>query len=234
MANTSKLTFILRAFIPSVYFNFKYLPFKQAIKLPILTYKPHFHRLKGKIIIDSHNVYTGMIRLGIFASAMYNNTGFSIKHEGTIVFKGRCRIGNDTNIVCGKQGKIVFGEDFRNSAGMKIVSHCGITFGKETRLGWGGLVMDTNFHPIYDIEKKKFKKAFGKINIGDNNWFGAQCMIMPSVETPERCIFGARTIVTRGGQYESYCVHGGNPVRVLTRNVMRIIGQDIIKDYSIE
>lgn len=94
--------------------------------------------------------------------------------------------------------------------------------------------MDTNSHMLYDIEKKKFKKAFGKINIGSNNWFGTQCMIMPSVETPERCIFGARTIVTRGGQYESYCVHGGNPVRVLTRNVMRIIGQDIIKDYSIE
>ena len=234
MANTSKLSFFLRAFIPSVYFNFKYLPFKQAIKLPILTYKPHFHRLKGKIIIDSHNVYTGMIRLGIFASAMYNNTGFSIKHEGTIVFKGRCRIGNDTNIVCGKQGRIVFGEDFRASAGVKILSQCGITFGKETSLGWGTLVMDTNSHMLYDIEKKKFKKAFGKINIGSNNWFGTQCMIMPSVETPERCIFGARTIVTRGGQYESYCVHGGNPVRVLTRNVMRIIGQDIIKDYSIE
>lgn len=57
---------------------------------------------------------------------------------------------------------------------------------------------------------------------------------MPGVRTSERCIFGARTIVTRGGQYELYWVHGGNPVRILSRNVMRIIGQDIIKDYSIE
>ena len=62
-------------------------------------------------------------------------------------------------------------------------------------------------------------------------FFTTQYMIMPGVRTSERCIFGARTIVTRGGQYESYCVHGGNPVRVLTRNVMRIIGQEFIKDY---
>ena len=234
MANTSKLSFFLRAFIPSVYFNFKYLPFKQAIKLPILTYKPHFHKLKGKVIIDSPHIYTGMIRLGIFASAVYPNNGFYLKHEGTIIFKGKCIIGNDCHVVCGKHGKIVFGKDFLASAGLKMVSHCGIIFGNESRFGWGSIIIDTNFHPLYDIEKKVFKKTFGEINIGDNNFFTTQCMIMPGVRTPERCVFGARTLVTRGGNYEPYCVHGGNPVRILSRNVMRIIGQDNIKDYSIE
>lgn len=230
----SHILILLRAFIPSVYFCLKYLPFRQAIKLPILVYKPHFLKLKGTVVIENENIRFGMVKLGFLTHVLYPNTGITVKNEGKLVFKGKCNIGNDCYIVCGKQGRIEFGDDFKVSAGLKMVSQCGITFGKETRIGWGCIVMDTNFHPLYDMEKKKFKKAFGKICIGDNNWFATQCVIMPSVQTPERCIFGARTVVTRGGQYEPYCVHGGSPVRVLSRNVMRIKGQDSVKDYSAE
>ena len=56
---------------------------------------------------------------------------------------------------------------------------------------------------------------------------------MPRVKTPERCIFGIRSIVTRGAIFESYCVHGGSPLRVLSRNVMRDYDNDLIKDYSL-
>ena len=45
---------LLRAIISSLYFNFKYLPFNQALKLPILLYKPYFKELKGKVVIDSN------------------------------------------------------------------------------------------------------------------------------------------------------------------------------------
>lgn len=32
---------MLRSIFSTIYFNLYYLPFKQAIKLPILLYKPH-------------------------------------------------------------------------------------------------------------------------------------------------------------------------------------------------
>lgn len=41
----------LYSIIKSVYFNFHYLPFKHAIKLPILLYKPKFFKLQGHIKI---------------------------------------------------------------------------------------------------------------------------------------------------------------------------------------
>lgn len=233
MRKIKKLCFFLRCLIPSLYINFWYLPFKQAIRFPILIRKPHFHTIgKGRIVIDAPRIYTGMIRLGTFEVATFPDNGISLKHEGLIIFRGKCRIGNDCHIVCGKHGKITFGQGFMATAGLKMVSQCGITFGKYARIGWGSIIIDTNFHPLYDMEKKRFKKPFGEIHIGDNNWLGLQCVMMPGVTTPERCIFGARTVITRGGNYEPYCVHGGSPVRVLSRNVMRIIGQDQIKDYS--
>lgn len=42
---------VLRSVIPTIYFNFHYLPFKQAIKLPIFLYKPHLKLMKGTVTI---------------------------------------------------------------------------------------------------------------------------------------------------------------------------------------
>lgn len=61
-----------------------------------------------------------------------------------------------------------------------------------------------------------------------------QYFIMYNANTPpERCIFGGRTIITHGGEYKPYCIHGGSPVRILSTNVMRDFDNDRITDYSI-
>lgn len=220
---------ILRSLPKTLYFNFHYLPFKTAVKLPILLYKPKFIKTKGKVKIEpiDGKIQFGMIQLGFRCCGIYPNSGISWENNGgEIVFRGRCIIGNDTYLSFGKNTEVVFGDDFQNIAGMKLVSNKGVSFGQSTRIGWGCLIMDTNFHPLFDMERNEFKKASGKIHIGDFNWFGTECKIMHSVETPERCIFGMGTIVTRGCCAKSYCVMGGSPVRVLSENVMRIIGED--------
>lgn len=218
--------------IPSIIFNLHYFPFKQAIKLPVLIMKPNFRKLGGKVIIESDTIHRGMIHLGFNRVNIFPDNGISWLNEGTIVFKGKTDIGSDSYIVVRKTGHVEFGDDFKTQAGLKLISCIGITFGQGTRLGWQVIVMDTNFHPLYDMEKERFKKAYGKIKIGDYNWFSTQCMIMHSVETPERCIFGARSVITRGGQFESYCVHGGSPLHVLSRNIKRIYGQDQVTEYK--
>lgn len=50
--------------IKTIYFNFKMLPFNQAIKIPILLYgKIVFHNLSGKLTIQN-DVSSKMIRIG--------------------------------------------------------------------------------------------------------------------------------------------------------------------------
>lgn len=232
MRNLSRKTF-LRALIPTIIFNFKNLPFKQAKKLPIWVYKMHCLSQKGSICIDCDHIHTGMIQLGFPRAATYPNTGITWRNQGKVIFRGTCRIPNDCYVVIGKQATLTFGDDFSANAGLKLVSNCKISFGKSAHFGWSVTIMDTNFHPLYDMEKKQFKKAFSPIVIGDYNWFSTQCYIMHGVQTPERCIFGARSMVTRGGKYESYCVHGGSPVHVLSRNVMRDYDHDQITDYTL-
>jgi len=223
-----------RALIPSIVFNLKYLPFEQAVKLPILVHKLKLICQKGKIIIDSDKIYRGMIQLGFPRANTFPNNGITWKNEGKIVFNGSCIIGNDCYVVVGHQGNLVFGQGSRVNAGSKIVSMCSITIGANTRFGWGNIIIDSNFHNLYDIERKTFKSVFSPIVIGDYNWFTTQCFVMQGVQTPERCIFAARSIVSRADndKFESYCVHGGSPLHVLSRNVMRDYNNDIIRDYT--
>ncbi|MEY4455852.1 MAG: hypothetical protein RLY15_116 [Bacteroidota bacterium] len=206
----------------SIYFNFYYLPFKQAIRLPILLFKPKLLKLKGKIILNTSNIYPGMIRLGYPLVSIYPNNGISIENKGgTIIFKGKCNIGNNSFLSIGDESRVVFGDDFLASSTFRLVVTTEVIFGMKVRLGWGAIVIDTNFHQIRDLTNNDLKDFCGPIKIGDYNWFGLECTIMHSVETPERCIFGLKSIITRGAEFKSYCIHAGEPLRIIKSNVIR-------------
>jgi len=161
-----------------------------------------------------------MIKLGFPQVSIYPNTGIMWENKGaTVVFRGSCQIGNSSYLSLGNDSYVEFGDNFCSAAGCRIVSYKGIVFGKSIKLGWDVLITDTNFHSLYDLVNKKLKRVSGEIEIGDYNWFGAGCRIMHSTVTPEHCIFGMGTIVTRGCIKKSYCVMGGNPVRILSENV---------------
>lgn len=82
-------TWVLKYIIPTIYFNFHYLPFKQAIFLPIYLRKPKLLTLKGKVIIQAGGgkIKPGMIRLGVFGVSIYPSRGIMIENRGTIIFK---------------------------------------------------------------------------------------------------------------------------------------------------
>lgn len=223
----TRLKRLLSSLPSTIYFNFHYLPFRQALKLPIWLHKADLLKMKGKVIIDADHVSPGMITMGYREVSIYPNTGVVWENKGgTVIFHGQCMIGNNSFLSFGENTTVEFGDDFRNTASLKLISVRGIKFGVKARVGWDSLIMDTNFHPIYNMTKKKYSRASGPIVIGDYNWFGTGCRVMHSVTTPERCIFGMGTIVTRGCEAQSYCVMGGSPVRVLSQNVMRDYDHD--------
>lgn len=135
--------------IASIYFNFRYLPFKQAIKLPIKLHNPYFQDIKGKIIIDCEHIYRGMIDIGYWGVCLFPSQYGIVwqNHGGTVIFKGKCTIGAGSVISVNKNAILEFGDDFNHSAVLKIVASRRIVFGKSCRLGWNTFVLDTNMHP---------------------------------------------------------------------------------------
>ena len=217
----------------SVFFNFAHLPFRQAVRMPIWINKPHLNKVNGKIIIDANNIRPGMIKLGGFGGHMYPNNGFHLTQwGGKIIFRGRCTIGNDSFICQGPQSTIIFGNDFLATSSFKLISYKHVEFREKVIFGFGSLVMDSNVHPLYDMKSNSFKKAYGPVIIGDYNWFAADCKVLHSVVTPEHCIFGLGTIVTKGKHFTPFCVHGGSPLRILSKDVKLDYNHYMVESYS--
>lgn len=221
------------AILRSILFNFIHLPLKQAVKLPIWINKPHLYKVIGKIVIDSKIVRPGMIKLGGFGGHMYPNNGFHLTQwGGIIIFKGRCTIGNDSYICQGPQSTIIFGNEFLATSSFKLISYKHVEFREKVIFGYGSLVMDSNIHPLYDMKSNSFKKAYGPVIIGDYNWFAADCKVLHSVVTPERCIFGLGSIITKGCHFTPFCVHGGSPLRILSKDVKLDYDHYMIESYT--
>ncbi|AIY65427.1 LbetaH domain-containing protein [Pseudoalteromonas piratica] len=229
-----KLYFTLIISLPwSIYFNFRYLPMCQAIKLPILLFKPKLISLKGKVVISAAQVRFGMIKLGKHCVSIYPDNGITFENNGGVIeFKGSCFIGSNSFISIGSKGKLVVGDEFRASSSYKLVCYHYINIKENVRFGWECMIMDTGFHPLKSIESGGFAgKAYGPIFIGKNNWFGNGSLIMKNTVTVEYCTFGARSILTKKYEVEPYSLLVGSPLRVVKIGVYRDM-DDSTETYS--
>lgn len=203
-------------------------PPRIAIKLPFILRNVRLDEMKGTVKIESEKITRFMIGIGQWGVKVFPDTGSVWKNKGgTVVFKGKCRIGASSAISVERNATLTFGDDFGNTHGLKIIASRSITFGHCCRFGWNTFVMDTNMHPLKDSITQRKSKGGKSITIGDYNWFSTDCIILPGVETPERIICGLGTIVTRGVDWQPYCLYGGSPIRKLRENVFRDFNDDL-------
>lgn len=220
---------VLRSIIPTIYFNFHYLPFKQAVKLPILLYKPQLKRMNGKIKIDG-NLKFGMIRLGFPIVSLYPNSGILYEnHGGVLHFKGTCIIGNNSAISIGSKGRVEIGDRFSAYTTFRLVSYDNVKIGDRTSFGWDCIIMDTDFHKLTKLSGG-YNKGHEPVIIGSNNWFGNGCKVMKRTQTPNFCIIQAGTIISEHIKEAEYSVIGNNTAVVKKMSgIWRNIDDDKIK-----
>ena len=218
-------------FLPfSIYFNFKYLPFKQASKLPILLCKPRLIGMKGKVKINAANIRTGMIRLGFMNVPIYPNKGIIWQNSGEIIFEGDCYIGNNSAVSCGKTGKIIFGNNFGASTTFKIVSNYFIQFKENVRFGFENSCFDCDFHKLTSLKENEHTHIpFKPIIIGSNNWFGTKCLLLKGTQTPNYCTIGAYSLLNKRIEAPEYSIIGGNPAKLKTTGYFRDVNDDDIE-----
>ena len=148
-----KVLGLLGSLPKTVYFNFHYLPFHQAIKLPILLRNPRFINLKGKIILDcpQEKIRFAMIRLGVYVALEVPYLPVRLDILGAIIFKGSCWIGTNSCLQIGKKGTLIFGDNFLSSSGMTLACYHRIEFKENVRVGWGVQIMDTDLHAMQKV-----------------------------------------------------------------------------------
>ncbi len=188
------ILFIKMVNFKSLFFNFKYLPFKKAIYLPILISKNCLlTKTKGVIIIDAP-IKTGMIKIGYAGVGIFDhNRSRSIwQVSGKVIFRGRAEIGHGSKISVNKGGCVEFGANFSISAESKIISNKHIKFGNDVLISWDCLIMDTDFHKILD-KKNNIINPDKPIIIGDRVWITCQNLILKGSIIGNDSIIGAKS-----------------------------------------
>ena len=212
------IRFFKVSWLKSIYFNFRYLPIKQAIRLPILLYNPTFVKLGGQISING-NIRFGMIHLGYKSIEVFNGSGVRLLLKGRIIFNGKCRIGHNSIISVG--GECVFGDNFSSTTGLKVICESRIEFGEDVLCGWDVTCIDSSFHHIKYRDTDTYASEVTKeISVGRNVWIAANCTLMPSTIVNDYNVVAANTVLYR--DYSAFGTHkliGGNPVRILKENV---------------
>lgn len=193
----------------TLYFNFHYLPFKTAIKLPIFIYRrTGLFLMKGKIIIDSP-VKNGMVKFGKHGigtqDLLYQRSMWDV--SGTLIITGKTYIGRGCKISIGNNGVLRLGKDFTITGGSAIICNKEITFGDDCLLSWDILMMDSDFHKIFNDRGEVINSA-QSIKIGNHVWIGCRTTILKGAAVANDSIIAADSLITKQF-HEGNCIIGG-------------------------
>lgn len=193
----------------SIYFNFKFLPFSQAIKLPILLYRPHFIKLKGEVRIEADHIYSGMIQMGKLINTCNPNNGITFDITGTIIFKGKAIFANDSYIMIRDNGKLILGNDI--DCNCKIKCAKSIEIGDETWVAYETMIMDSDWHALTDMCTGKLLKKTDPVRIGKHNFISYKCIVTKGTVTPDNATFMPCSTLNKVYEEGEYPLFGGNP-----------------------
>ena len=211
---------ILLSIPRTIYFNFRYLPFRQAIKLPIWIASNSEIELKSRGgVILAHTPHFAMIRIGYHRVPImepHAKTVLSVGHGGVLVFEGEAHIGRGTKIYVAPNARLVLGERFAISALTQIACYKSITFGQDIQFSWDCLVMDSDTHHIYDGNSEKPINEDREIVFGDKIWIGCRCTILKGTVVPDGCVIGATSCVT-GNKFEPNTIIAGTPAKSIKK-----------------
>jgi len=191
-----KLLFL--APVKTVWFNFRYLPFKEAIKFPIILARNVSVRYchKGFCQFDD-GVKTGVFRLGFGDRLINVETNSSISIKGKLVIKGTGvhALGPGFTLGIGREGTLTIGDNFTASVRNRISCQFSITIGDDNMWSFDNVIMDSDTHQICDAEGSitNYNKA---IIFGNHVWLGCRNIVMKGASIPDGCMVASGSKIT--------------------------------------
>lgn len=208
--------------IPTVYFNFRVLPFKEAIKLPFFVshkYKWKIEDYKAiSIDVPIDKIKRFMVRFvnGGSADIIPNKYGIIVQNDGgKIIFKGDCQFSAGCS-VRSSGGVISFGENFSANRNCNLSATKEIKFDNNVLLGFRVSVRDSDGHNV--IYKEKRSENTNDIHIGNHVWICAGAIITKGVQIGSDSVVSAKSMVLRGNYNENTLI-AGSPAKVVKEDI---------------
>lgn len=201
----------------TLYFNFKYFKFKDAIKLPVLlSNRVKIIALKGNVIIKAP-LHTGLIRIGVKGAGTCCWHKSILEMRGTLIFNGRAVFGDGSSISISTNAILTIGDNFTTTGDTALYCKKNITIGDNCLFSWDSLIMDSDVHQIKDKDNKCIN-GDQDIYIGNNVWMGCRCTILKGTRVNNYTVIAANSCIHNTFDKENVIV-GGNPPRTLNENI---------------
>lgn len=97
-------------------------------------------------------------------------------------------------------------------------TNASVVIGNNCMIGWHISIVATDFHAVLDRNTGTVLNGPGHVVIGDNCWLGHGARLLKNAKIPNNTIIGAETVVTKKF-FEEWTVLGGNPARIVKREV---------------
>ena len=214
---TMKYRFFQINWIKTLWFNFKALPWRHAIRLPILISWNVKVRSVGHICICDP-VTPGMISIGVIKIDPWetNNDQIIFSNEGHITFGGRTKIHPGVRLAVQPHAKLKLGERALFGCKCRIVCARSITLGHDVRFSWECQLFDTDFHFLTNLCTGRVSQRQRPIIIGDNVFIGNRCTIGKGTVIPNGTVISCCSKVSGDltGEGENLLIVG-NPAKVV-------------------
>ena len=185
----------------SIYFNFYYLPFRQAIKFPIWVHgSVKIENMGERKALEIHSLKRGSIRLGLERGSFAirnKNCWWNISKGAKVIFKGNADLSRGFNFEVAKNAYVEFGNNFSCNVNVIITSAKQIVFGDNCLIGWNVSFLDGDGHKILDRKTKKIINEKKDIKIGNDVWIGACSTILKGSSIENNSIIAYGSIVTK-------------------------------------
>jgi acetyltransferase-like isoleucine patch superfamily enzyme len=209
---------IIRSIPKTIYFNLRYLPFKQAIKLPVwVASNVRIKQLNRKAIRITGICKLGLVRIGYHEADGLDSyslhTIIDIENGGKLLINSDAHIGHGANITIRKEGKLSIGANFAISGTTSIICNKSITIGNDVQLSWNSTVMDSDAHKIYGDDGEWINPPKDVV-IGNKVWIAANCTISKGTRICDNTVVASNSLVNKPFT-EGDCIIGGTPAKAL-------------------
>lgn len=220
----SHLFEIILSIPKTVYFNFRVLPFRKAIRMPFIVSKNI--KLEGVnrdtfVVNETHgSLATASMRIGFGESK-------NARRESS---KGLISIGKNGKIVVGSglglsqgcvlianEARLTLGDNFRCNYSTTIDCYGeDITIGNDVVCGWNVTIRNGDGHRVVvDGESHKAKK---KISIGNHVWLCANATVLKGANVGNNSVVAYGSLLTKTEDKENV-LYGGTPAKVIRHNI---------------
>ena len=216
------------AWFKTLFFNFYMLPFRDAVKVPILlTRNVYLFSLQGRLELMEPSRF-GMIRFGFLNEdfVVAKKCGINLCLDGILRLGKNNRIAPGVTIRIYSDGILTLRNNVAVGFNTKFFCMKEIVVDSDTRIGFEGIITDTTFHYMRNIETKKLYELTSAVHIGSHNWIGARSYIMKGCRLPDYTIVSAGSFCNKKYDFPKYCLIAGAPAQLKREKIYRCLDDE--------